>query len=260
MSTFRRSDVLFKSFLYVHSFPSLRIYLESMKKKTVVTNVVTNLLLVSILGILAAFCLSGEEDRTAFRPYYKGTAETSRVGIMINVYEGSAYVEKILDILDKNDAVCTFFIGGVWAEKNTALLQRMARQAEIGNHGYLHRDHKTIGKKANEDELILCHELVRKVTGIEMDLFAPPSGSFGQETLDCCEKHGYKVIMWSKDTIDWRDRDETLIYKRATQDVSGGDLILMHPTEQTVRALPKILAYYKAHGLLPSIVSDMISV
>jgi len=66
--------------------------------------------------------------------------------------------------------------------------------------------------------------------------------------------------MWSKDTIDWRDHDKDLIIKRATTDVKGGDLILMHPTQETVKALPYILDFYKKAGLLPSTVSDVIGV
>ena len=51
--------------------------------------------------------------------------------------------------------------------------------------------------------------------------------------------------MWSKDTIDWRDNDTSLIYERATKKLSNGDLILMHPTANTLQALPQILQFCK---------------
>ena len=44
----------------------------------------------------------------------------------------------------------------------------------------------------------------------------------------------YKVILWSIDTIDWRDKSEKIVYKRATKNISGGDLVLMHPKEHTL--------------------------
>ena len=47
--------------------------------------------------------------------------------------------------------------------------------------------------------------------------------------------------MWSKDTIDWRDKDCDLIIKRATTNLTNGDLILMHPKEHTLKALPFII-------------------
>ena len=231
-----------------------------MKRKRFLIQTVTNVLLVAILGVLAAFCLPHSDVKTAYKPYYRGEETTEKVGIMVNVYQGSEQVEKILRILERTGVTCTFFVGGVWAEKNKELLKRMAQCAEIGNHGYLHRDHATISEQANKEEILLCHKLVYAVTKIEMDLFAPPSGSYSDVTLDVCEKNGYKVIMWSKDTIDWRDRDKDLIYKRATSDVKGGDLILMHPTEETVKALPKIIAFYKEKNLFPSTVSDVIGI
>ena len=229
-----------------------------MKRKNILIQVVTNVLIVATLSMLAFFCLPKSTETAVFAPYYHGDEKTERVGIMINVYEGSDKVEKILNILDKYDVPCTFFVGGVWAEKNVDLIKKMALYAEIGNHGYLHRDHATISEQANKEEILLCHNLIYATTNIKMNLFAPPSGSFSKTTLDVCEKNGYKVIMWSKDTIDWRDHDRDLIYKRATTDVKSGDLILMHPTEETVKALPKIIAYYKEKNLLPSTVSDVI--
>ena len=54
--------------------------------------------------------------------------------------------------------------------------------------------------------------------------------------------------MWTRDTIDWRDKDAELIYQRAIKNAKGGDLILMHPTEKTLEALPKIIDYFQTNG------------
>ena len=69
------------------------------------------------------------------------------------------------------------------------------------------------------------------------------------------ESLNYKTIMWTRDTIDWRDQDEEIIFKRAIKDLSNGDLILMHPTPKTVQALTKILSYAINNGFEPSTVS-----
>jgi peptidoglycan/xylan/chitin deacetylase (PgdA/CDA1 family) len=62
--------------------------------------------------------------------------------------------------------------------------------------------------------------------------------------------------MWSKDTIDWRDKDKDLIIKRATKEVRGGDLILMHPKAHTLGALKEIISIYKKIGLKVVTVSE----
>ena len=82
----------------------------------------------------------------------------------------------------------------------------------------------------------------------DIKLFAPPSGSFGQNTLKAAQSMGYKTIMWTKDTIDWRDQDENVLYQRAINKPKGGDLILMHPTLSTSKILGKVLAFYQKEG------------
>ena len=64
--------------------------------------------------------------------------------------------------------------------------------------------------------------------------------------------------MWSKDTIDWRDKDEDLIYKRATKNAAGGDLVLMHPTKATAAVLGRIIDELTKEGLTVAPVSEVI--
>ena len=90
-----------------------------------------------------------------------------------------------------------------------------------------------------------------------MTLFAPPSGAFSVTTLKVAEKLGYRSIMWSKDTIDWRDNDVNLIVKRATA-VDSGDFILMHPKAHTLKALPTILQFYFEKGISTNTVDELI--
>lgn len=229
-----------------------------MKKFNIFIHILTNFLIVAILFGLYLACVPRLDATTANAPIYKGDTESNTVALMINVYQGSEYVEQILEILGKYNITCTFFVGGCWTEKNIDLLRKMSERAEIGNHGYLHLDQAKISYQQNMEEIALCGKLIERVTGKQCNLFAPPSGSIGSNMLKVCEKLDYKVIMWSKDTIDWRDKDADLVYKRATKDTQSGDMILMHPTEHTVKALPKIIEKLLDSGLIPVKVSDII--
>ena len=73
--------------------------------------------------------------------------------------------------------------------------------------------------------------------------------------MSACLELGLKVIMWSRDTIDWRDSDAALIASRATKGLAAGDFVLMHPTSSTVQALPVILNYIRNCGLAACTVS-----
>ena len=180
------------------------------------------------------------------------------------MYERADNVQKIAEILDEYGAKATFFVGGSWAAKNADILLKLSSNGfEIGNHGYSHRDHAKLNVKSNADEIRVTERLIDNALCSLPDyenpkLFAPPSGSMGENMFIACKDMGYKVIMWTRDTIDWRDHDANLIFKRATKDLKAGDIILMHPTDATVTALPKILEYISAQGLTADIVSNVI--
>ena len=188
---------------------------------------------------------------------YHGNQDSNKVSLMINVYWGTEYLEGILDTLDRYDSKCTFFVGGQWVEKEPEMLKEIcSRGHEIANHGYFHRDQEYLDYSQNLEEIKVNHELVKTLLGIEMSLFAPPSGSFNKSTLEASKNLGYSTIMWTKDTIDWRDKDANLIYSRATNNIKGGDLILAHPTEKTLQALPLILEYYKLNNFVATTVTE----
>ena len=180
---------------------------------------------------------------------YRGNPNNKNVSFMINVYWGTEYIEPILEMLEENDIKATFFVGGTWANSNSEVLTQIYESGnELGNHGYYHKDHTRISKERNKEEIDITHKLIKALTSYEMNLFAPPSGAFNDVTLEVANELGYKTIMWSKDTIDWRDKDSDLIYKRATKNPQNGELILMHPTEHTLTALPNIISFYKTNN------------
>ena len=193
--------------------------------------------------------------------YYRGNTSQNNVTLMINVYWGNEYLPLMLKTLQEYNVKTTFFVGGMWVAKYPEELINIYEQGhEIANHGFFHKDQSTMSFTENQQEIINTHKLVRQYLGIEMNLFAPPSGAFNNDTIQAAQALDYQVIMWSRDTIDWRDHDADLIYTRATQNLSNGELILMHPTAETAQALPRILEYCKQHNLNVVPVSSTISI
>lgn len=226
---------------------------------------ITNLVLVA--AFTAVFAVSFLPQKalpiyggTDLSAVYYGNRDTDKVSLMFNVYENSEVVEKIVDLLDERGAKATFFVGGCWADDNGKTLNKIiASGHEIGNHGYFHKDHKSLDYEKNREEIYLTGVIVKALCGAELKLFAPPSGSFSDETLQAAYDLGYKVVMWSKDTIDWRDGDKAKIVSRATKNLTGGDLILMHPKSHTLTALTEIIEYCERHNFKLVTVSENIS-
>lgn len=217
--------------------------------------------LIAIIGVAVAFGVTlnkdSQEASTAQGAIYQGDTSSNKISLMINVCWGTEYLGDMLDTLEEKGVKATFFVGGVWAADNEELLVSMVEKGhEIGNHAYSHKDHDKLTAESSKKEISTTHNLVKSITGVEMNLFAPPSGAYNSQTVECAEELGYKTIMWTRDTIDWRDQDVDLIYNRAIENAKGGDFILMHPTECTRDALAKIIDTLTSQGFELVTVSD----
>lgn len=225
--------------------------------KHIIPNICIIIMLCLVGGATLNFNSVNVFTKKDIEAIYFGNKDSSYVSLMINVYWGTEYLDSILETLNTYNVKCTFFVGGQWAEKEQEYLQKIYDSGhEIGNHGYFHKDQDKLNYDGNYTEINSNHKLIKTLLNIDMNLFAPPSGAYNNSTLQVASDLGYKTIMWSKDTIDWRDKDVDLIYSRATKNVCGGDLILMHPTECTAKALPKILDYYLANNLTATTVTQ----
>ena len=206
------------------------------------------LLIVLVIGAVCFLPSAAAVSAPAGKVYDRGTKQA--VSLMINVYWGTDIVEGMLDLFQEQGVRVTFFVGGCWADDNVPTVRRMAEEGhEVGSHGYFHREHDKLSFRENVEEIGTSIEFLSLVTGKPVSLFAPPSGAYSGDTLRAAESLGLKTVLWSRDTVDWRDKDVSLCYTRATKDISGGELILMHPMEHTLKALPKILQYCEGNGL-----------
>lgn len=224
--------------------------------------IASNLVLSVLVLTIGVLCLAPMEKTVAIdgeeTKIHRSAGENGKgVSLMFNVYWGTDEVYQILDILETHSAKATFFIGGCWADDNVDCLRDIyAKGHEIGNHGYFHKSHDKLDVVQNQQEISNCNRFIELAIGEKPTLFAPPSGAYGNDMLTACQALNMTTILWSKDTIDWRDKDRALIYQRATKNVQKGDFILMHPMAATAAALNDILTYYKNNGLETVTVSD----
>ena len=212
----------------------------------IISNIVICFILITLFFLSYASGVMNVWASSTIQPIYNGNLQDNKITIMINVYWGTEFIEPMLEIFEKHNVKTTFFVGGIWATKNGDVLSKIVEKGhEIGNHGYYHKDHQDLTYEQNYQEINTTHKLVESICNIEMQLFAPPSGSFSKTTLEVADSLGYKTVMWTRDTIDWRDKDKDLVFQRIIKDAKSGDLILAHPTRHTVDALDDALTYLK---------------
>lgn len=229
----------------------------TMKHKTLIT--LANLVIVLVLVALAVTVTFASRTEAAFAPVRQGTAHDT-VALTFNVYIGDQYVREIVEVLRTYSIPATFFLGGSYAVKHPETCQILVQNGLcVGSHGYSHLDHGSLDYAANVKELNKAKHAIKEVCGVDVTLFAPPSGAYNAAALKAAEDLGYTVVMWSKDAIDWRDQDEQIIFERTTRDKQSGDIILMHPTAATVAALPRVIESYLSSGFRFITIEDLIA-
>lgn len=224
-------------------------------KRNYSTAITTDFIILLTLLVLIGATLTGTnvlEVNKNFnkQPIYRGNTAKPQVSLMINVYWGTEYVLPMAEIFKEYNYNATFFLGGSWTAKNVDIVKELSKNGfELANHGYTHKNHKNLSVEENLKEILITERMIAEITGKEsVKLFAPPSGYIGDNMIKVCNNQNIDIIMWTRDTIDWRDKDSNLVYQRAIKNMKNGDLILMHPTAHTLDALPKILDYCKANG------------
>lgn len=224
----------------------MKIKVIIVNKKKLMLVLVLMLLLVIFLATLKKISIN---TMNYYDPIYRGADDEKKIAFACNVVWGNEYLPDILRILKENDIEITFFIGGDWAEKYPEELKAIYNAGhELGNHGHNHKKQSQLNIEQNKQEILKAEEAINNVTGVKTLLFAPPYGDVNKTVTNCAEALGYKVIMWSIDTIDWNTKDYSKILERVEKKQHNGAIILMHPTEVTVKALPQMIKNLKDKG------------
>lgn len=162
-----------------------------------------------------------------------------------------------------------FFVTGRWANKNPELLKEiLARGHEIENHGYSHPHPDRLSIAANEQEIVKTEKIIEGLTGCKTIYYAPPYGEKGASGVKAAHNLGYQTILWTLDTVDWRpESTPEIIAQRILNPAvrfgikpkKQGAIVLMHPKENTVKALPRILNGLNQEGFRMLKLSELIT-
>ena len=163
---------------------------------------------------------------------------------------------RVLDILEKYDAVGTFFVLGSRIEKNEYILKRMVNGGnEIGNHTFNHLLLTKYDDSVIRREIDDTRNLIFDVTLRYPKLLRPSYGSFNnriKRIANC------PIIIWDIDTLDWKYHNSKRISNRVVNKVRDGDIILMHDIySATSNALEIIIPTLKDMGYTFVTVSDL---
>ncbi len=167
---------------------------------------------------------------------------------------------ELLDALAEYDARATFFVTGNPVMEHPHTVRRAyAEGHEIANHTLNHPDLAGLGAGGVRSDLDVVQALVYRETGYSMDLMRPPYGSTNESVASVTADMGLAQILWSVDTLDWKDRKTSLVHDRAVEGASDGAIILMHDIHgTTIDASRAIIRDLDEHGYTMVTVSQLL--
>jgi len=184
-----------------------------------------------------------------------GKGPAKRVALTFDDGPDRLYTPTVLDILREKGVRATFFLIGKRVQEDPQTVKRIADEGHlIGNHTYSHAQLKQSGPAVQQE--LSQMEATLKPLGLSGNgLFRPAYGAANPSLIVQVSDLGYKIAMWSVDSLDWQGLSSAEVRRNVESYVSPGSVVLQHsaggPGEDlsgSVAALPDIIDNLRAKG------------
>lgn len=165
---------------------------------------------------------------------------------------------RILGCLKKYGEVATFFyLGNRVAGDSGNVKTAYDMGCEIGNHTWNHPKLTKLKPDELAKQFSDTNAAIKAVTGSDPTVFRP---SYGITNESINKTSAMPVIMWTVDTMDWKDRDGKKAFETVSKEENlDGKIILMHSIyESTADATELLIPYLREKGYQLVTVSELI--
>lgn len=152
--------------------------------------------------------------------------DVKKIAITFDDGPHPSYTEQLLDGLKERGVHATFFVTGEHAELHPDIIKRMQEEGHlIGNHTYSHIQLTKNNRETFKQELIHTNEIIKEITGEEVQYVRPPYGSWDKSF----EKElNMFPVLWTVDPLDWCSSNVACITAKIVDKAEENDIILMH--------------------------------
>jgi peptidoglycan-N-acetylglucosamine deacetylase len=163
------------------------------------------------------------------RTFVAGARGSKQIALTYDDGPNDPHTLKLLDVLAKYEVRATFFMMGRYLRQRPDIA-RAVRQAghAIGNHTFTHPNLALKSAAETRRELVDCGQALQDAIGEHSNLFRPPFGGRRPVTLRIVRELGLQPVMWNVTGYDWDAPPAEVIEKKVTEQMRGGDVILLH--------------------------------
>lgn len=221
-----------------------------MRRRGLLGSIALALAVVAIFWVVNSPSVVGASAADRQLPIYNVKRDNKAVSLTFDAAWGNEDTQELIDILGKYNVKATFFLVGQWVDKYPESVQALADAGmEIGNHSDDHPHMAKLSEKQIRDEISACNEKIEALTSTAPTLFRCPYGEYNDEVISTINEMNMYPIQWNVDSLDWKGIGGDEIYKRVTENVVPGSIVLFHnAAEHTPEALADIIEYLLAEG------------
>lgn len=221
-----------------------------MRRRGLLGSIALALAVVAIFWVVNSPSVVGASASDRQLPIYNVKRDNKAVSLTFDAAWGNEDTQELIDIFAKYNVKATFFLVGQWVDKYPESVQALADAGmEIGNHSDDHPHMAKLSEKQIRDEISACNEKIGALTGTAPTLFRCPYGEYNDEVISTINEMKMYPIQWNVDSLDWKGISADEIYKRVTENVVPGSIVLFHnAAEHTPEALEDIIEYLLAEG------------
>jgi len=196
------------------------------------------------------------------RPIYSARTDEKVVALTFDISWGNQMAPKVLAVLRAEKVPATFFLSGPWAKGHPEIVKQiLADGHQIESHGQAHVDLNTLGREGARQNIAAAHAILKELTGRDPTYIRPPNGAYNEASVQAAKDLGYATVIWSVDSLDWKNPGVDRIIHRTVKLAHPGAIILMHASDsckQTDQALPAIIKALRDQGYRFLLLDDLI--
>lgn len=185
-------------------------------------------------------------------PIFYVKTERKVCALTFDISWGKEMPDKVLDVLKKYDQKATFFLSGPWAQAYKQIVSRIVAEGhEIASHGQEHVNLSQESRESIEKNIKSAHDILVNLAGTTPRYFRPPNGDYDDAVISIARSLGYETIIWSVDSIDWKNPGVSYIVERVSKLAFPGSIILFHASDsaqQTADALGMVIENLRSAG------------